>query len=127
MQDPELAVKLLKRLSVLGVKLSIDDYGTGYSSLSYLRRLPINILKIDREFVKDLLANKQDSIIISSTIDLAHNLQLEVVAEGVEDTETMARLKTLGCDHAQGYYICKPKLWSEIAHWMKLTEPSPLG
>jgi diguanylate cyclase (GGDEF)-like protein/PAS domain S-box-containing protein len=127
MQDPELAVKLLKRLSVLGVKLSIDDYGTGYSSLSYLRRLPINILKIDREFVKDMLANEQDSIIISSTIGLAHNLQLEVVAEGVEDAETMARLKTLGCDHAQGYYICKPKLWSEIAHWMQLSEPNSVG
>ena len=74
-----------------------------------------------------MLANEQDSIIISSTIGLAHNLQLEVVAEGVEDAETMARLKTLGCNHAQGYYICKPKLWSEIAHWMKLSESNSVG
>ncbi len=119
MQDPETAVALLNQISKLGVKLSVDDFGTGYSSLSYLRRMPINQLKIDREFVKDMLLNYQDSIIVSSTISLAHNLNLKVVAEGVEDKKTMERLKQLGCDFAQGYYICKPKVWSEIETWLK--------
>jgi len=118
MQDPETAIKLLNQISELGVKLSIDDFGTGYSSLSYLRRMPINLLKIDREFVKDMLSNEQDSIIVSSTILLAHNLNLNVIAEGVEDKKTMARLNLMGCDLVQGYYISKPKPWPEIEQWL---------
>ena len=82
MQDPEGAVKLLNRISTMGVKLSIDDFGTGYSSLSYLRRLPIQTLKIDRTFVQDMVRNEQDQVIVNSTINLAHNLKLSVVAEG---------------------------------------------
>lgn len=119
MQDPDTAVEILNRLSDLGVKLSIDDFGTGYSSLAYLRRLPINLLKIDQEFVKDMLARTQDSIIINSTISLAHNLRLKVVAEGVEDRQTLKRLKKMGCDLAQGYFICKPKPWGEIETWLE--------
>jgi len=118
MQDPETAVGLLNQISELGVKLSIDDFGTGYSSLSYLRKMPIHFLKIDREFVKDMLSNDNDSIIINSTIALAHNLQLGVIAEGVEDKETMAQLKHLGCDLVQGYYVCKPKPWYDIENWL---------
>jgi len=118
MQDPETAIGLLNQISNLGVKLSIDDFGTGYSSLSYLRRMPIDFLKIDREFVKDMLSSDHDSIIINSTIALAHNLRLGVIAEGVEDKETMIQLKRLGCDFVQGYYVCKPKPWYDIENWL---------
>lgn len=119
MQDPKLATSLLNQISALGVKLSIDDFGTGYSSLAYLRRMPIDILKIDREFVTDMLSNEQDSIIVSSTIALAHNLNLNVIAEGVEDNKTLEKLTKMGCDFAQGYHICKPKPWSEMKSWLK--------
>ncbi|MBV1908234.1 MAG: EAL domain-containing protein [Kangiellaceae bacterium] len=119
MQDPDKAAEILNKISALGVKLSLDDFGTGYSSLAYLRRLPINVLKIDREFVKEMLSRTQDSIIINSTITLAHNLRLQVVAEGVEDFPTLRRLRKMGCDFAQGYYTCKPKSWHEIEAWLK--------
>lgn len=119
MQDPDRAIHLLNRISKLGIKLSIDDYGTGYSSLSYLRQLPIDALKIDRLFVKDMLSNEHDAIIVSSTITLAHNLSLEVIAEGVEDNTTMTLLKTMGCDLVQGYFIRRPMSWSDIEQWLK--------
>ncbi len=121
MQDPETAVEILNKIAKLNIKLSIDDFGTGYSSLAYLRRLPINLLKIDREFVSAMLSRTQDSIIINSTIALAHNLRLQVVAEGVEDIPTLKRLRKMGCDFAQGYSICKPKSWSEIENWLEGT------
>lgn len=121
MQDPETAVDILNKIAELKIKLSIDDFGTGYSSLAYLRRLPINLLKIDREFVFDMLSRTQDSIIINSTIALAHNLRLQVVAEGVEDLPTLKRLRKMGCDFAQGYTICKPKSWPEIESWLEDT------
>ncbi len=119
MQDPETAVEILNKLAALEIKLSIDDFGTGYSSLAYLRRLPINLLKIDREFVSDMLSSTQDSIIINSTIALAHNLRLQVVAEGVENAQTIKRLRNMGCDFAQGYSICKPKPWHDIEAWLE--------
>ncbi len=114
MHDPDGAVSLLNRLSALGVKLSIDDFGTGYSSLSYLRRLPINALKIDREFVLDMLSTEQNTIIVRSTIALAHNLGLKVIAEGVENKATLDALEKMGCDQAQGYLISKPDEWQRV-------------
>jgi len=120
MQDPELAINLLNKIHKLGVKLSIDDFGTGYSSLSYLRRMPISALKIDREFVKDMLSNDHDSIIVSSTILLAHNLKLDVIAEGVEDEDTQNALRHMGCGMLPGYFISKPKPWHEIEEWLQL-------
>lgn len=122
MHDPDGAVALLNQISRLGVNLSIDDFGTGYSSLSYLRRLPIDALKIDREFVSDMLRNDQDAIIARSTIALAHNLDLKVIAEGVEDEPTLQSLSQMGCDTAQGYYISKPLAWNEMARWLKQNE-----
>jgi len=119
MQDPDLAIRLLNQLSELGVKLSIDDFGTGYSSLSYLRHMPIDALKIDSEFVSNMLDREQDSIIVRSTIALAHNLNLDVVAEGAEDEATMLRLKEMGCDQVQGYHIGKPRPWSEVESWLR--------
>ncbi len=107
-QDPEGAAQLLDRIAALGIRLSIDDFGTGFSSLAYLRRLPLHALKIDRMFVQSLADNTQDLAIVRSTIGLAHNLGLKVIAEGVEDRRVLSLLADLGCDQAQGFYISKP-------------------
>jgi len=118
MHDPDGGAQLLNRLSQLGVKIAIDDFGTGYSSLSYLHKLPIDALKIDREFVTDMLNNEQDSIIVRSTIALAHNLNMKVVAEGVEDEATMKVLDNMGCDVVQGYFISRPGDWQGMQQWL---------
>jgi diguanylate cyclase (GGDEF)-like protein/PAS domain S-box-containing protein len=114
MHDPEGAIARLKKIAALGVELSIDDFGTGYSSLAYLRRLPIQTLKIDKVFVKNMCNNPQDEQIVRSTIGLAHTLNLKVVAEGVEDADTLQLLARMGCDFAQGYYISRPMAWSNM-------------
>jgi diguanylate cyclase (GGDEF)-like protein len=108
MADPARAAAVLRGLSELGVAIAVDDYGTGYSSLSYLRSLPIGTLKIDRSFVTRMLQDDGNAIIVRSTIELAHNLGLQVVAEGVEDVETYDVLAGLGCHIAQGYYLGRP-------------------
>ena len=108
MHDPEHSLEVLNRLDAMGIKLSVDDFGTGYSSLSYLKRLPVRQLKIDRSFVKDMIRDEDDAMIVRSTIDLAHNLGLTTVAEGVEDDETLEQLRKLNCDMAQGYLISRP-------------------
>jgi diguanylate cyclase (GGDEF)-like protein len=108
MSDPDRALDTVTRLRQLGVQISVDDFGTGYSSLSNLKRLPINQLKIDRSFISSLPHDESDLIIVGSTINLGHDLQLRVVAEGVEDEITLKRLEKLGCDLAQGYYFGRP-------------------
>ena len=108
MTDPARASEVLRRLAALGVSVSVDDYGTGYSSLSYLRSLPVDTLKIDRSFVTPMLTDEGSSVIVRSTIELAHNLGLRVVAEGVEDEATREALAMLGCHQAQGYYLTRP-------------------
>jgi len=108
MSDPDRALDTVTRLSELGVCISVDDFGTGYSSLSNLKRLPINELKIDRSFISSLPHDESDLIIVGSTINLGHDLRLNVVAEGVEDEITLKRLEKLGCDLAQGYYFGRP-------------------
>jgi diguanylate cyclase (GGDEF)-like protein len=118
LDDPGHAVENLKRLSALGCKLSIDDYGTGYSSLAYLRRLPLDELKIDKSFVIGMVRDPNDNVIVRSTIDLAHNMGLAVVAEGVEDQATLDRLHTLGCDMVQGYFLSRPLAPDLVAAWM---------
>jgi diguanylate cyclase (GGDEF)-like protein len=118
LDDPGHAVENLKRLSALGCKLSIDDYGTGYSSLAYLRRLPLQELKIDKSFVMGMVRDASDNVIVRSTIDLAHNMGLVVVAEGVEDEATLERLRGLGCDIVQGFYLSRPISAGEVAAWM---------
>ena len=100
--------EVLEHVCDLGVELSIDDYGTGYSSLSRLLRLPVSELKIDQSFIRDMVNNKDDAVVVRSTIELAHNLGLSVVAEGVEQQEAFELLKQLGCDTIQGYLISKP-------------------
>jgi diguanylate cyclase (GGDEF)-like protein len=108
MDEPQRAEATLNQLSAAGYKLSIDDFGTGYSSLAYLKRLPVDELKIDRSFVMAMEKDEQDAKIVRSTIDLAHNLGLTVVAEGVETAGAMARLAALNCDEAQGYHMSRP-------------------
>jgi diguanylate cyclase (GGDEF)-like protein len=114
MSDPVRALAVAKRLDELGVALVIDDFGTGYSSLSYLKQLPVRELKIDKSFVIDMAASDSDAAIVRSTIDLARNLGLKVVAEGVETADVMNRLATLGCDLAQGYYFGHPMPAGEL-------------
>ena len=108
MADPVRAAAVLRGLSKLGVAVAVDDYGTGYSSLSYLRSLPIGTLKIDRSFVTRMRQDEGNAVIVRSTIELAHNLGLRVVAEGVEDVETYDVLAGLGCTVAQGYFLSRP-------------------
>ena len=90
------------------MRISVDDFGTGYSSLAILSRLPIDELKIDRSFVSPMLTDESDLIIVRSTINLAHDLRLRVIAEGVEDAETLDRLASLGCDLVQGFHLSRP-------------------
>ena len=118
MADPTLAMQQLEELRRLGVKLSIDDYGTGYSSMAQLKRLPVHELKIDKSFVSDLLSNPDDEIIVRSTIELAHNMGLKVVAEGVETQAVLEQLDRLGCDIAQGYLLSKPLPPQAFAAWL---------
>ncbi len=118
MADPETALHTLKQLDSLGVPLSVDDYGTGYSSLSYIKRLPVSEIKIDRTFVKDMLTNQEDEVIVASTIELAHKLGLCVVAEGVENKATLERLAELQCERAQGYHMSPPLPALELDKWL---------
>ena len=118
MADPAHALDILTRLSRMGVALSIDDFGTGYSSLAYLKKLPVNAVKIDKSFVLQLIKDQSDAQIVRSTIDLAHNLGLKVIAEGVENRETWDRLLAFGCDEAQGYYMSVPLPATEMTNWL---------
>lgn len=124
MMDPLRALEILERLSGMGVRLSLDDFGTGYSSLGYLKKLPVDEIKIDRSFVTDMTRDKNDAMIVRSTIDLGHNLGCKVVAEGVENQETWDRLAALGCDSAQGYYMSRPLPADEFSRWFSV---SPWG
>jgi len=119
LDDPAHAIRNLERLHALGCRLAIDDYGTGYSSLAYLRRLPVHELKIDKSFVIGMSADASDALIVRSTIDLAHNMGLSVVAEGVEDDATLDRLRSMGCDMVQGYLLSRPMGVAETAVWMR--------
>lgn len=119
LEEPEHSLPVLDRLNTLGCKLSIDDYGTGYSSLSYLKKLPLDELKIDRSFVSGIVKDPNDAMIVQSTIDLAHNIGLSVVAEGVETQDILEKLIEMGCDNAQGYLISKPMTSSDLSVWVR--------
>jgi len=118
LSDHDYIFDTLTRLRATGIELSIDDFGTGYSSLSRLKKLPVNELKIDQSFIRDMMDNFDDQIIVKSIIDLAHNLGLSVVAEGVETKEILDHLNRLGCDVAQGYLIAKPMPASEFEKFL---------
>jgi diguanylate cyclase (GGDEF)-like protein len=117
--DPARTVGTLNRLSDMGVALAIDDFGTGYSSLSYLHRLPVDEIKIDKSFVQRMTADESDSVIVRSTIDLGHNLGLQVTAEGVEDGQTWQLLAAAGCDQAQGFYLRTSGTGAQLTRWLK--------
>ncbi len=117
--DPHRASDVLVRLRELGVRLSIDDFGTGYSSIAYLRTMPVHEMKIDRSFTTNMRSDSSSGAITRSLLGLAHNLELEVVAEGVEDEETWTALAALGCDIVQGYCLSKPLPADEFAAWLR--------
>ena len=118
MADAARAMDVLGRLRGMGVSVSIDDFGTGYSSLAYLKRLPVNELKIDKSFVAHIASDHNDAAIVRSTIGLAHDLGLSVVAEGIEDQQTLEFLADLGCDVAQGYFISRPLPVVALGDWL---------
>ena len=117
--DPDRAGRVLGRIHAMGVKLSIDDFGTGFSSLSRLKQLPLHALKIDLSFVARMISDKDDATIVKSITDLAHNLDMSVVAEGVENEATLDALKACACDEAQGYLIGMPMEAFTVDHWLK--------
>ncbi len=119
MAEPARVLETMHRLRSAGVRFSIDDFGTGYSSLAYLQRLPVEEIKIDRSFVAGLTKDEGSAAIVRATIELAANLGLEVVAEGVEDEATLQILKRLGCSTAQGYHISRPIPVEEVAGWIR--------
>jgi diguanylate cyclase (GGDEF)-like protein len=116
--DPVRASNILMRLNEQGVRVAIDDFGTGYSSLSYLSRLPVNVIKIDKSFVQRMSTEGGDEVIVRSTVDLAHNLGLEAVAEGVESQNVWDRLAVLGCDTAQGFHVARPVPGELLSEWL---------
>ncbi len=121
MSDPDTALRVLTRLHEMGVTLSIDDFGTGYSSLAYLKKLPVSELKIDKSFVQHMADQQQDRKIVRSIIDLAHNLEMRVVAEGIENQRSLDMLVSMGCDYGQGHYIARPMPADELTSWAEQT------
>ena len=130
MANPQLSSRVLGELHELGVVIAIDDFGTGSSSLGYLKELPLDVLKIDRSFVKDMIDNVANRQIVQAIIDLAHNFDLSVVAKGVEDEETLDTLTLMGCQCAQGEHVGQPMSahdilpWFEASPWEQLPDPN---
>ena len=118
MTNPARAKAILSRLHEIGVRISIDDFGTGYSSLAYLTEFPVDEVKVDQSFVKEMVVNERDACIVRAVIDLGHNLGLRVVAEGVEDRASLELLASWGCDLAQGFYVSRPLPPAELNDWM---------
>jgi EAL domain-containing protein (putative c-di-GMP-specific phosphodiesterase class I) len=126
--DRSLVEAALSWLGGHGLKVAIDDFGTGYSSLSRLRRLPLHGIKIDRSFVQAMTSDPEDAAIVRSTIDLAHSLGLEVIAEGVATEDVYEELVRLGCDVAQGFYVAGPMSEPRLLGWLERRErlvPAP--
>jgi len=125
MDNAQAAIETLQILSSMGVSISIDDFGTGYSSLSYLKRFSIDVLKVDQSFVRDITTDPDDAAIVSAIITMAHQLDIEVVAEGVETREQLEFLRAQGCDFVQGYYFSRPKPSTDITLLNTYMEPWP--
>jgi diguanylate cyclase (GGDEF)-like protein len=119
MSDPDTAMQTLHALHDMGITLSIDDFGTGYSSLAYLKKLPVAELKIDKSFVQHMADDQQDRKIVQSIIDLAHNLEMSVVAEGIENQQTLDMLIGMGCDFGQGFYLGRPMPIVDMPPWLE--------
>jgi diguanylate cyclase (GGDEF)-like protein len=125
MQNAATAVMMLDRLSQMGIHLAVDDFGTGYSSLSYLKRFPLNTLKIDASFIRDVSSDKNDALIVQAIIALAHSLRLQVVAEGVEDAKQLDFLQSSGSDQYQGYLHSRPVPAAEFELLLAAADPEP--
>jgi EAL domain-containing protein (putative c-di-GMP-specific phosphodiesterase class I) len=123
--DPNNAISILEKLDAMGLRIAIDDFGAGFSSLGYLKRLPVDELKIDKSFVIDMITNENDAVIVRSTIDLAHNLGLKVVAEGVETEDIYDLLRILRCDTAQGFYLSRPDTADVITQQIDSLQQQP--
>ncbi len=119
MIDPRAALRTLHQLHEMGIKLSIDDFGTGYSSLTYLKKLPVSELKIDKSFILHMAEQQQDRRIVQSVIDLAHTLDMVVVAEGIENEQILNMLVAMGCDYGQGFFIARPMPAAELHVWAR--------
>lgn len=124
MTDVEHTIKILQDLKKLGIRLSIDDFGTGFSSLSYLKSMPIDVIKIDRSFIRDIPSDEDDIAITTAIINMAHSLEIEVIAEGVETFEQFELLRKLGCDNVQGYLFMKPASAQEAEAFVERWKPS---
>ena len=122
--NPEKVIQIMNAYAEQGVQLSIDDYGTGYASLGYIKKLPVDEVKIDSSYVLDLKADDENKVIVKSTIELAHALDMSIVAEGVENQATLDVLVDLGCDNIQGYFICKPLDSEQLTPWLLKNEYS---
>jgi len=109
---------VLNRLHDSGIEIAVDDFGTGYSSLAYLKLLPLSKLKIDKSFIMDMIKDENDAVIVLSTIDLAHNLGMQVIAEGIEEKEILELLSILGCKLGQGYFISRPISENDFEKWI---------
>jgi EAL domain-containing protein (putative c-di-GMP-specific phosphodiesterase class I) len=125
--DPEHARRVIQELRVQGVQVSIDDYGTGFSSLAYLRDLPLQELKIDRTFVKDILHDRRSWMIVKTTNQLAHGLGLRTVAEGVEDDDLRRELAAIGIDVLQGYLFARPMPPDHLVEWLTNPRSAQVG
>lgn len=123
MADPQLATARLQQLRAIGVKVALDDFGTGYASLAQLKQLPIDELKLDQSFIRELPTNSQDQVIVHSTLALAHALGLQLVAEGVEEAAAWQLLRDFDCDTVQGYYFSRPLAAPELIHWLQQQAP----
>lgn len=119
MQEPDEVAEILSHLGMMGMSLSVDDFGTGQASLTYLKKLPVEKLKIDQSFIRDMVNNPDDRLIVKATIELAHTLDLKVIAEGVETAEINDLLDEMNCDYVQGYYISRPFEVEQIPQWFK--------
>jgi EAL domain-containing protein (putative c-di-GMP-specific phosphodiesterase class I) len=122
LENSDIANEVLTQIKSLGVHISLDDFGTGYSSLSYLRQLPIDTVKIDLSFIRNMLENERNEQIVKGMISLCQDLQLEILAEGVESIEQVKSLIKMGCNQMQGYYISKPLDESNFIKWCKLRQ-----
>ena len=125
MLDTDHSLRVLDALREMGLQLSIDDFGTGYSSLAYLKRMPVHELKIDQNFVRDMLTSTSDANIVATTVALAHGLGMKIVAEGVETEEVWRNLQAMGCDVVQGYHFSRPVAPPDLLDWIKKAMSRP--